>query len=410
VRHIALVGALVVGIVAVPATTGSARPTRNTPAAPTVVHHATTKAHTLATPGLKTIESISLTAGNWSIFAKATAIDPSGGDFFRCTLVATSPTTQLDGATTSLNPTVTRDVITNITVFKTKHAVTIQQRCGHDVDGGDAGSIDAGASVVAFLTPATRVRTARTTAQTPLPNREFSGVANLSLPKGNWVVVAKVTPVDLTGSEGVDLCRLGSAPDFQRVLGPSASGDHGVSTMVQVQPISVSTTTTFTLECEAATDGNYLDPGSVLWAWKATHLASATSAAPNQCPLTLSAAATSDALVLNQQVCDVGNGSFPTEIAGAHLDAGTWVALGAFDDLWPRDPNVVRCQLLNASKGKQFDVSSAALQYPGFSTTGITNLGVVVVPKHVDIEARCGQDGAGDPAVSAESGWGFIKP
>jgi hypothetical protein len=50
------------------------------------------------------------------------------------------------------------------------------------------------------------------------------------------------------------------------------------------------------------------------------------------------------------------------------------------------------------------------LQYPGFSTTGITNLGVVVVPKHVDIEARCGQDGAGDPAVSAESGWGFIKP
>ncbi len=376
----------------------------------TVVSHATTKAHALTTPGMKKIQSVALTAGTWSIFAKATAL--GGNDFFRCQLLSSASATPLDGSTTQLNAAVTGDVITNVAVLKTTTNVTVTQDCGHDGDAGDPGSIDAGAAVVAFLAKPSRVRVARTSTQTPLAGGVMTGVENLSLPKGAWVIVAKTPIVDLSDNETDVYCAL-QLDTGERFVG-SNSGVHLVSTVFQVDATAMlTTTTTFTLSCESTSGGGaYLDPGVVMWAWKATDLASTTSSSDNACPLLLTGTTANDALVLAQRSCSIGVGSYPSQITGVHLHAGTWVALAGYDQVRPNPATTLRCELLDANNGKQLDNAAASFSgsaLGGFAV-GITNVGAVTVKNAVDVEGRCGQDGATTNALSQSSGWAFIRP
>jgi hypothetical protein len=374
-------------------------------ATPTVVSATRKKALALPTPGLHTVESIALTAGTWTVVAKASAIGPGGGDFFRCQLIDVTHGTVLDGSTTFLKDAVPRDVITNLAVIKAKGAVTISYECGHDGDAGDAGSIDAGASLVGFVTPASRVRVARSTMQANLSSTPV-GIVNLSLTKGTWVIAAKVTPVALSEPEAVGVCNYG-ADDFQREVGTD-SADHAVSTIFKVDATAkLSTTTTFTLLCRGNT-GVYLDPGAVFWAWKASDLESADT---DTCPVTAVAGVATDAVVLHERNCDIRSGSFPSQMIGARLSAGTWVGLSGFDTLLSESVNVARCQILDANHGKQLDESSTAEgDFFGEPLTGITNVTVVTVKKTLDVEGRCGQDTTDADATALDSGWAFIRP
>jgi hypothetical protein len=404
-RKVAVVAALGALVGATLATTGlgtaNAAPRA---AASNIVQVATTTALALPAPGLQVVQSVNLTKGTWSLFAKATAINAGTGDFFRCQLVDVTHSNPLDGSTTFLNAGVPRDVITNIGLIKVKTTVTVKQECGHDGDAGDAGSIDAGASLVGFVTPAARVRIARTTTQSNVGTTP-TGILNLSLPKGTWVIATKFTPVALSVSEAEVGCRY-DADLYGRLVGTDA-GDHAVSTVFRVDTTAPVSTTTLTLSCQAD-PGAYIDPGTVFWAWKAT---SAQAADTSACPVTLEGTALNDALVLHARDCNVGAGSFPTEMIGAHLGAGTWIGLGAFDDLESNGTSVARCQILDATHGKQLDVASTAEDGGGGApTTGISNVTVVRAKKAVDVEGRCGLDTVDTTGFGFDSGWAFIKP
>lgn len=405
-RRAALLGALVVGGSTAPAAAVSARPSGRR-AAPKVVHHATTKAHALTKPGMKPIESIALTPGTWSIFAKATAVDPGSTDFFRCQLL--SGTKPIDGATSQLSSSsLPRDTITNVAVLKTKVNVTVHHNCGHDGDPGDSGSIDAGASIVAFLSLPARVRLTRTTGQTPLPNQVTTVVANLSLPKGKWIVATKESIVNLSGPTVNTSCGIGDAVAVAHLLGPIAAGLHGVSTVLHVGAIGLASTATITLECESADNGTYMDPDALIWAWKASDL----NASGDQCPHTGSVTTKNDALVLEPQDCTIGAGNFATQLAGAHLRAGTWVGIGALDNLAPFGTSVATCELLDAGHSRALDTASATL--PGAAqfnpSTQITDLGVITVAKKAEVDGRCGESGSANAPGANTSSWAFIKP
>ena len=406
VRRAALIVAVLsVAVITAPATLAGAAKRVAPP--PTIVSASTTAAVTLPAPGLVVVQSVALSKGTWTLLAKATAIDTGSPDFFRCNLVDITHSTTLDGATAFLNTGIPLDVITNLAVITAKGTVTISQECGHDSDAGDSGSIDSGASLVGFASQRSRVRIARSATQVNLAPSPI-GIENLSLTKGTWVIAAKVTLVALSVGHAAGQCSYD--PDqFERLLGTN-SGDHAASTMFKVgATVTLTATTTFTLSC-AATGGIYVDPGAVFWAWKANHLATADA---SQCPVTLAAAATTDALVLHQRNCAIGPGSFPSQMVGAHLRAGAWVGFSGMDNLDSQGTNVVRCQVLDAIHGKQLDVSSTAESpIANFVQpfTGITNLAIVDVKKSLDVEGRCGEDNAGPAAASDDSAWAFIKP
>jgi hypothetical protein len=95
----------------------------------------------------------------------------------------------------------------------------------------------------------------------------------------------------------------------------------------------------------------------------------------------------------------------------SHLPAGTWVGIGAVDNLVTSEDSVAGCELLNASRSKAFDAASASLPQASLaSPVQITNLGVVTIAKKAEIDGRCGEFGAADPPSIASAGWAFIKP
>jgi hypothetical protein len=406
-----IAGALMFAVVTVPAAASSARAVRRAATPPTVVSHKTTKAHALATPGMQVIESVKLTKGTWTLIAKATAF---GGerdfDFFRCQLVDTTHKVALDGSTAQLGAGVDTDVITNLAVLKATGAVTVAQECGHDGTAGNPGSIEADASVVGFVAAPSRIRIARTTAQTPIGSGGSVGVLNLSLPKGSWVLGVKLSAVGFADVRGAVDCTVGSGLAFTREVG-TVAGMHAVSTLLYVSAATPATTSTLTLSCRGNDPQLYLDPNTAFWAWKANDLQQASGL--DACPVTLQAAAAADALVERTNLCRLGAGSFPTQIVGAHLRAGTWVALSGVDGLESEGTvNLDHCELLDASHGRALDVASATESGFNESTdTQITNLAVATVKHGLAVEGRCGEDQTvPSPGQVEDSGWAFIKP
>jgi hypothetical protein len=380
-------------------------------AAPNVVSHVTKKAHALPAPGMQRIESIRLTKGTWTLVAKASAFGGEGApDFFRCQLVDMTHKVALDGSTAQLGAGLDTDVITNLALLKAKGPVTIAQECGHDGTAGNAGSIEADASLVGFVVSPSRVRVARTTAQTPIGSGGYVGVLNLSLPKGSWVLGVKLSAVGFDAVRGAVDCTVDNETLFTREVG-TVTGMHAVSTLFHVAAATPSTTSTLTLSCRGNDPQLYLDPNTAFWAWKATNLQQASGLAT--CPVTLQGAAAADALVEGANLCRLGSGNFPTQIAGAHLRAGTWVALSGVDGLASEgNGNLDHCELLDASHGRALDVASAAESAENESTdTQITNLAVTTVKHGLAVEGRCGEDlTESSPGQVESSGWAFIKP
>lgn len=379
-------------------------------APPKVVSATNPSSIALTSPGQVVVQSITITKGTWSLIAKASAINPgASGDFFRCLLVDTTHSVVLDGSTTFLNPSIPRDVITNLAALTVKGRVTINQECGHDGSAGDAGSVDGEASLVGFVTAPARVRIARSGGQTTLDPGVNKGVLNLALPAGNWVVVAKLTPVVLSAASVRIVCSDEAVSGgADRQLGTS-SGLHAASTIFDAGALKATKPKTVHLQCTAEPSGAYIDPGAVLYAWKATSLKRAAS---TTCPVSGSTPAASDALVLTQQSqCDIAPATRSTGLAHARLQPGTWVALGGLFDLVSQGVNIGRCDLYEPKQKFSIDSSNASTSsVTGYPVTGLANLAVVKTTRAREVDGDCGEDNGGLDAVSTAASWVFVRP
>jgi hypothetical protein len=378
---------------------------------PTVVSATDASSISLTSPGMVLVQSITITKGTWTLIGKASVINPGpSGDFFRCELFDATHSTVLDGSTTFVNPSIPYDDITDLAVFTATGRVTISQECGHDGAAGDSGFVDGESNLVGFASAASRVRSARAGGQTTLVPSVNTGVLNLALPAGEWVVVAKVTPVVLSAASVKIVCSDEAVTAGQdRELG-TASGEHAVSTIFAAGAVKTTKTKTVHLNCTAGGSGAYIDPGAVLYAWKATSLKRTSSAT---CPVPASAATTTDALVATQTgQCDVAPGTRSSPLVDAKLQPGTWVALGGAFDIESQGMNIARCQLYEPKQMFLLDSSGAStsasvLDYP---VTGLANLAVVKTTRARAVDGDCGEDNGGADARSTAASWVFLRP
>jgi hypothetical protein len=379
-------------------------------APPTVVSATNPSSISLTSPGQVVVQSVTITKGTWSLFAKASVINAgASGDFFRCELVDSAHAKVLDGSTSFVNPSIPYDVITNVALLTVKGRVTIAQECGHDGTAGNSGFVDGESNLVAFAVVPSRVRLASSGGQTTLSSSAEKDVVSLELPAGKWVVVAKLAPVVLSAASLQITCSdeavTGGA---QRELG-TASGVHAVTTIFDVGALTVAKRRTVHLECGATGDGAYIDPDAVLWAWKATSVKRASSAT---CPVPGVAATATDALVLTQTgQCDLAPGTRSSPLAHATLKPGTWVALGGVFDFASQGKNIGRCEIYEPKQQFLLDSSGAsASSVTGFPVTGLANLAVVTTKRASAVDADCGEDNGGADAVSTAASWVFVRP
>jgi hypothetical protein len=380
-------------------------------APPTVVSATDPSSIALTSPGQKPVQSVTITKGTWTLIGKAPVINAgASGDFFRCELLDATHSTVLDGSTTFANPSIPRDVITNVAVFAAKGRVTITQECGHDGAAGNSGFVDGESTLVGFASAPTRVRSASSGGQTDLPPGVNKGIVSLSLPAGSWVVVAKVAPVVLSAASVRIVCSDEAvSAGADRELG-TASGEHAVSTIFDVGAIKLTKTKTVHLDCTAGGSGAYVDPDAVLYAWKATSLKRVSSAT---CPAAANTATATDALVVTQTgQCDLAPGTRESQLVHAKLQPGAWVALGGPFDVLSHGANVARCELYDQKKMVLLDSSGAStsasvLDYP---VTGLANLAVVRATRARAVDGDCGEDNGGLDAVSSAASWVFVKP
>jgi hypothetical protein len=223
----------------------------------------------------------------------------------------------------------------------------------------------------------------------------------LSLTPGTWIIGAKFTTVDLSASENEIACDFGNDSLFREV----GSDTHQATTAFALEAAPpLTSVTTITLSCRTDLTSAYIDPGTELWAWKTSDAQTETVSA---CDATLNATPTNDALLVDSSQCQIGAGSFPTEVVGAQLGTGTWLAIAAVDG-YVGSSDIGRCQLLDANNGKQLDAGSLTGL---FETDGqITNLSVLNVKRSTTVEGRCGHDTASDEFCYAQGAWVFIKP
>ncbi|HEX4492089.1 MAG TPA: hypothetical protein VH914_12855 [Acidimicrobiia bacterium] len=389
-------------------------PSSSTPATaapPTVVSATNPNSVSLTSPGLFVVQSITIPKGTWTLVGKASVINAgTSGDFFRCQLVDTTHATALDGATTFLNPSIPYDVVTNLAVFTATGRVTITQECGHDGTAGNAGGfVDGESNLVAFAATPQRVRVATAGAQTDLPSGVNKGVLTLTLPPGAWVVLAKVTPVVLSAASVQVVCSDEAVNGgAQRELGTS-SGLHAASTIFDAGELKAAKRKTVHLNCTAAGSGAYIDPGAVLFAWKATTVKRASS---STCPVDGTTAAATDALVLTQTgQCLLAPGTRSSPLAHAQLQPGTWVALGGAFDIASQGLNIGRCELYEPKQMLLLDSSGASMSaVAGYPITGLANLAVVKTTRARAVDADCGEDREGATGFSTGASWVFVKP
>jgi hypothetical protein len=164
------------------------------------------------------------------------------------------------------------------------------------------------------------------------------------------------------------------------------------------------------LNCTAGGVGAYIDPGAVLYAWKATTVKRAAS---STCPVSGTTAAATDALVLTQTgQCALTPGTRSSPLAHAQLQAGTWVALGGAFDIASQGLNIGRCELYEPKQMFELDSSGASLSggVLGYPTTGLANLAVVRPTRARAVDGDCGEDRAGATGVSTAASWVFLRP
>jgi hypothetical protein len=371
-----------------------------------VVSARTTSALSMPAPGFVRVQSVSVSAGAWTVIAKATAVNTGASDFVRCQLYDATNKVALDGATYQVGGTISNGgPITNLATITvaTGATVRVQQRCGHDGSAGDAAYLDADASLVALQTrdnAADDQTIARTTATTPMTSTNTT-VLSFTLPTGDYAIGIKMTGVTFSGNSTVTCL-------FENPRGVTG----GPSVTVGGAATSAATNAYFTylsgggsvsLVCSAfGPAGAYLDPDVVLWARNAK----AAIAVENGCGPTL-VNATTDlvAVVRDGPACPIQGTA--TAMSGAFINAGSWVAVGgeaALDNLAGSD--FARCAL---SENVTTHLDGTAVWEPQFTYVGTTQLAALKTTGPTRVSETCGRDTSGASSVSYDGSLVLIR-
>ena len=355
-----------------------------------VVSARSTTPFAMPAPGLAKVQLVRLTAGAWTVIAKATAVNFSTTDFVRCQLWDITNNVGLDGSTYQVGTTVAKaGPITNVATLEVPPGATVQvqQQCGHDTAAGDAAYLDADAGLVAFQTldgTAAGQSVARTAAPYPLTSSNAI-VLSLALPPGTYAIGFKMTAVSLSGN-AVVLCYL-LAPNGGSGTADIAIGDTSAAA-TDTAFTYFSGSGTVSLVCGLpAGSGAYLDPETVLWARKAK----AVTAVENGCGARLVNATTDLVALVRQGQCTIV--STNTALSAASVSKGTWVAVGGESTLANDGASdFVRCEL--RIDGGQLD-GSATWEDAGHYVGGLTVLGTVKLAQQANIEESCIHDTSG---------------
>ncbi len=374
----------------------------------------TATAFAMTTPGLKTVQTLTLGAGPWTVVAKAFAVDLSGGgDIVRCQIFDGTHAKALDGAAAAVKPDYPGSMITNLAklVVPAGATVTVRQRCGHDTAGGNPAYLDPGATLLAFKAKtAAGNRLARTTAQTPLTSSSTS-VATLSLPAGAWLVGYKATAVSFDSTNNEVSCGVDGQAYTSRWVG-AKTGMTTVATLAGFMTVTGTASRTVSLTCSDYEGvSSYLDPGSVLWARQVSSAFTGSTCG------TVTGAGTANDLVADSRpfpppVCPVQAGSAGSQVGGVAVSSGTWVALGAEGSLYAAnyvtDPgDWVRCAARDVTHNKVIDPAATAW-VPG-RAAGTTYAGLLQTATRATIDFRCRKDGATDGS-SVRSAYVLLRP
>jgi hypothetical protein len=371
----------------------------------------TTAAFFMTTPGLKGVQSLTLGTGSWTVVAKAFAVDLSGGgDIVRCQVFDVTHKKALDGAAAEVKPDYPGSMITNLAKLAVPSGATvaIQQRCGHDTDGGNPAYLDAGATLLAFKAKsAAGNRLARTMAQTPLGLSD-STVATLSLSAGTWLVGYKATAVSFDAAKNEARCGVEQAYASRWVGG--GAGGTTVATVANFLTVTTSASRTISLTCWDYDGANhYLDPGSVLWARQVGSAVTGSTCG------TVTRAGTADLVVDTRpgsDYCPVKAGAAGSQLDAVAVPAGTWVALGVEAELYSgffseSSGDWLRCAARDVTHNKVID--PAATAWVPDKTAATTYAGLLQTTTSATVEFRCRVDG-GLNGASGRSAYVLLRP
>lgn len=372
----------------------------------------TTAAFHMTTPGLKGVQSLTLGPGPWTVVAKAFAVDLSGGgDIVRCQIFDVTHQKALDGAAAEVKPTYPGSMITNIAklVVPTGATVAIQQRCGHDTDGGNPAYLDPGATLLAFKAKsAAGNRLTRTTAPTPLGLSDTT-VATLSLSAGTWLVGYKATAVSFDSTKNEARCVVEQAYASRWVGG--GAGGTTVATFANFLTVTTASSRTISLTCWDYDGANhYLDPGSVLWARQVGSAVTGSTCG------TVTRAGTADLVVDTRPgstYCPVTAGATGSRMDAVAVPAGTWVALGVeaemYSGFFSENPgDWLRCTARDVTHNKLVDPAATAWVPPD-KAAATTYAGLLRTTASATVEFRCRKDG-GLNGASGRSAYVLLRP
>lgn len=373
----------------------------------------TTAAFTMPTPGLRSVQALTLGTGPWTVIAKAFAVDLSGGgDIVRCQIFDVTHKEALDGAAAAVRQDYPGSVITNIAklVVPAGATVAIQQRCGHDGTSGNPAYLDPGATLLAFKArTAAGNRLARTTAQTPLTLSSRT-VATLGLSVGTWLVGYKATAVsfDANGSARA-LCIVEDSHALRYVSG--RTGSTAVANLAGFLTVTVTASRTIAMTCQNSGGATYLDPGAVLWGRQV-----GSAFAGQTCGTVTGATASQDMIMdgrytRNDPYCPVGPGAAASQVGGAAVTPGTWIVLGAEGSLNSMSGDVpgdwFRCSARDVTHNKVLDAGATAWVDGTNGEAETTYAGLLKTTTAATVEFRCGHDN-GTLTGSSSSGASYL--
>jgi hypothetical protein len=372
-------------------------------AAKKVVSARTSATWAMPAPGFATVQSVRLPAGTWTVIAKATAVNFQSRDFVRCQLQDATNGVTLDGSTTQVGIVASQGApLANIATVTASAPMTVQQRCGHDTVQGNNAFLDSDASLVAFAPTGgldANQMSVRTTSQTDLYTNV--NVLSMSLGAGPWVVGFKFTAVDLR-EHGLVECWIDDPSGTVTPPTGVGLGDIGLAATGTGFGI-VRSGSTITLRCyEEITTRAYLDPGVVLWARKAHSY----TAVRNSCGSTVENEASDLVLVEHRPSCVIYDGQ--TQLAGAVVSKGTWIALGGESEVQAIDdpPDFTRCEVV-VDNSVHLDGGAAWVTRGNYA--GIPFVATVKTTAPLDIQERCHRDTAGHQSRSYGGALALIR-
>jgi hypothetical protein len=384
-------------------------------AAKKVVSARTSSQFAMLTPGIRTVQSVKLTTGSWTVTAKATAVNFQAPDFVRCQLYDATRHIVIDGSTVQIGSGVGYGMtITNLAIVSVSEPakITVQVQCGHDTAAGNSAYLDADASLVAFQSiggQATNQLEARTTTQTPIP-ASGATVASLTLDAGTWTVGYKVSAVSFSGG-AIANCNIETASDQEPFSGTSVGGSDTGAVVTFASFNYRESGGTIDLVCFVGnTPGVYLDPNSVLWARKAN----AYTAVEGGCGARLKNA-TTDLVALTRDPsseCAI-SGDHHTRLSSATVGKGTWVALGG--EIYMRSitppSDFLRCELSTQPDSQGVSHLDGSAVWEGFGLyEGISVLGAFTASSRTAIDESCWRDSAGTQTPTSSGALILIRP